>query len=172
VSGRSAIPRESHLRSVLKGLSWRILATSTTIVIAGLFLRDWAVAAAIGGTEMVAKFFLYYLHERLWQLVPAGLVASTLLRRRIDTSTASRYRESPLRSVMKTASWRLIATGTTMAITWGATSDAVAAAWIGGVEAASKLFLYYGHERAWQRLPRGSVRRALRPRTRLPDPAD
>jgi uncharacterized membrane protein len=156
---------------VLKGLSWRVVATSTTILIARLFLGDWGLAAAIGGTEVVAKLFLYYAHERLWQLVPAGGVVG-LVGRTADTTAPSRYRESPLRSVLKTISWRAVATGTTMAIAWGATSDAAIAAWIGGVEATSKLVLYYGHERAWQRLPRGTIRQALGGPPRKPEPVD
>lgn len=146
---------------MLKGISWRLVATSTTVAIAGGFLQDWGLAAAIGGTEAFSKLLLYYVHERAWQLVPPGAVVRLLKRGRPDTSSAARYRESRWRSVFKAISWRVVATGTTMAIAWGATSDAAIAAWIGSVEAVAKLGLYYGHERVWQLLPRGTVRRAL-----------
>jgi uncharacterized membrane protein len=169
-SAAHAIPSESHLRSVLKGLSWRIVATSTTILIAGAFLASWSTAFAIGGTEAIAKIFLYYVHERLWQLAPAGAIKAAVLHDTARPCDRIAYRESRLRSILKTCSWRLVATTTTMVITWGATTDFTIAAWVGSVEAVSKLFLYYGHERVWQLLPRGTVRQWLmRARIRQPD---
>jgi uncharacterized membrane protein len=65
---------ESHLRSVLKALSWRIVATATTVLVAYLWLDDARAAAAIGGIEFFAKVPVYYLHERGWQMVPRGTV--------------------------------------------------------------------------------------------------
>ena len=66
--------RESNVRSLLKAVSWRVIATLTTILIAWLIYRDIRPALAIGGIEFFAKFFVYYGHERLWQLVPRGTV--------------------------------------------------------------------------------------------------
>lgn len=66
--------RESHLRSILKGLTWRVLATITTILIAWFFLGDVTNALKIGFVEFFLKFFVYYAHERAWQLVPRGTV--------------------------------------------------------------------------------------------------
>ena len=65
--------RESHVRSLLKAFSWRIVATATTAVIAWLVTGDVMAAIAIGSIEFFAKFIIYYLHERAWQLVPGGL---------------------------------------------------------------------------------------------------
>jgi uncharacterized membrane protein len=66
--------RESHVRSLLKGLSWRFLATGTTILIAWITTDDVSLALKIGGIEFFAKFFIYYLHERAWLFVPAGAI--------------------------------------------------------------------------------------------------
>ena len=66
--------RESRLRSVLKALSWRVLATGTTVVIALALGVDWSVALQIGAVEAVAKMIVYYLHERAWAAVPMGTV--------------------------------------------------------------------------------------------------
>jgi len=169
-SREPVVRRESHLRSVLKGISWRVLATSTTILIAGMFVGDWGVAAAIGGTEAVSKLFLYYVHERLWQLAPPGSVTEVIRHQtRAGTADPVVYRESRLRSVLKAATWRVVASGTTLGIAWGATSDAGVAAGIAGVELVSKLLLYYFHERAWQLLPRGTVRTVLQGRDKAWD---
>ena len=66
--------RESHLRSVLKGLSWRVLATTTTVAIAYFVTGMVSVALEIGAIEVVAKVVVYYFHERAWQLVPRGTI--------------------------------------------------------------------------------------------------
>ncbi len=64
--------RESPIRSLLKAFSWRIVATTTTALIAFFITGDVATAISIGSIEFVLKFFIYYLHERAWQLVPRG----------------------------------------------------------------------------------------------------
>lgn len=66
--------RESHLRSLLKAFSWRIVATTTTAIIAYTITGEIEAAVMIGSIEFFAKFFIYYGHERMWQLVPRGSV--------------------------------------------------------------------------------------------------
>ena len=66
--------RESRLRSVLKALSWRVLATLTTIAIAYFIVDDVKTALKIGALEVVAKMLIYYFHERAWAKVPLGTV--------------------------------------------------------------------------------------------------
>ena len=70
------LEKESHLRSVLKGLTWRIIATTTTISIAYIFTGEINTALKIGAIEFVGKIFIYYLHERAWLLLPRGSVRS------------------------------------------------------------------------------------------------
>ena len=73
-----AVLRESHLRSILKGLTWRVIATSTIILIAWFSTGDISLALEIGAIEFVFKLLLYYLHERAWQLVPRGKVRNII----------------------------------------------------------------------------------------------
>jgi len=54
--------------------------------------------------------------------------------------------------IAKTITWRLIATSTTVAISYLVTGSLAVGATIGGIEATAKMALYYGHERAWARL--------------------
>ena len=65
-------PRETHLRSLLKAFFWRIVATTTTAVIAYFVTGAIETALTIGAFEFVLKFVIYYVHERAWQLVPRG----------------------------------------------------------------------------------------------------
>jgi len=58
--------RETNIRSVVKGVTWRILATTTTIVIVYIFFGRLDLAIAAGMIETVLKVGLYWVHERAW----------------------------------------------------------------------------------------------------------
>lgn len=60
---------ESHVRSVIKTVSWRFLATFTTFVISWLVTGSAALGLAIANIEFWAKIILYYLHERAWNKI-------------------------------------------------------------------------------------------------------
>ena len=64
--------KDSHVRSILKGLSWRIIATTAIIIIAYYTTGNIDLALEIGAIEFVIKFLMYYFHERAWQFVPRG----------------------------------------------------------------------------------------------------
>jgi uncharacterized membrane protein len=66
--------RESHLRSVIKGITWRFIATATTMTIAFIITGEVTQALQIGSIEFLGKLLIYYLHERAWQLIPRGAV--------------------------------------------------------------------------------------------------
>ena len=65
---------ESHLRSIIKAISWRVIASCTTAAIAYVVTGQMGVALTIGTMELFIKIFAYYLHERAWQLVPIGTI--------------------------------------------------------------------------------------------------
>jgi uncharacterized membrane protein len=66
--------RESHARSILKGFSWRIIASITTILVAYWVTGETHTALKVGGIEFFGKIGIYYLHERAWQAIPRGHV--------------------------------------------------------------------------------------------------
>jgi uncharacterized membrane protein len=53
-------------RHLAKTLTWRILATSDTFLIAWLITGEINWAGAIAGVEVITKMILYYVHERVW----------------------------------------------------------------------------------------------------------
>ena len=61
---------ESHRRSLLKALSWRLVALLITFVVALLLFEDVKVAASVGLLDSLVKIVVYYLHERAWLKVP------------------------------------------------------------------------------------------------------
>ena len=53
-------------RHVMKAISWRILGTIDTMLIAGVLTGNWKLGLSIGGVEVFTKMVLYYFHERVW----------------------------------------------------------------------------------------------------------
>ncbi len=63
----------AHTRSFIKAVSWRFFGALDTVFISLIITGKLAVSASIGGTELVTKVALYYLHERLWMHVWWGI---------------------------------------------------------------------------------------------------
>jgi adenylylsulfate kinase len=58
--------RDTNQRSIVKGISWRVVATTTTITIVYVFFDRLDLAIAAGMIETVLKVGLYWAHERIW----------------------------------------------------------------------------------------------------------
>ena len=56
------------------------------------------------------------------------------------------------RHIAKTLTWRILATTDTFIISWFVTGTWTLAGAIAGIEVVTKMFLYYGHERLWNRI--------------------
>lgn len=64
--------REFRTRSIVKALTWRFIATSTTMALAYAATGDLKIAGAIGVADVIIKLFFYYVHERAWGHVEWG----------------------------------------------------------------------------------------------------
>lgn len=58
--------KDSHFKSVCKAISYRILGSLATFVIAYAFTKDASMSTGITVVELVSKLALFYFHERLW----------------------------------------------------------------------------------------------------------
>jgi uncharacterized membrane protein len=56
------------------------------------------------------------------------------------------------RTLVKTMTWRITASLTTFLIAWILTGDLLIGVSIGSIEAITKIFLYYYHERIWNNI--------------------
>ena len=134
---------ESHVRSIVKGISWRMIATSDTFLVVFIIscLSDQCSvenAIKIGVIEFFLKLLIYYAHERVWLKV-------------IKSFTFSKQQ-----SLFKTISWRFVATTTTFLISGAVLNDFnEIALFIALLELISKFILYYVHERIWIKIPLG-----------------
>lgn len=60
---------ETRLRSIVKGVAWRVLATLTTMILVLVFTGKLVLSLEIGALEVIVKLLLYYTHERVCNLV-------------------------------------------------------------------------------------------------------
>ena len=56
----------SQTRTILKTISWRIVGTLDTMALGWIITGSPLVGLKIGGLELITKFILYYIHERIW----------------------------------------------------------------------------------------------------------
>jgi adenylylsulfate kinase len=63
---------ESKTRSIIKAISWRIIAELVTVSLVYIFFRRFDLALALGGLEIVIKMIVYFIHERIWDRVKFG----------------------------------------------------------------------------------------------------
>lgn len=74
---------EKRVRSLLKAISWRIVATSTTMFLVFLFTGNLVLSVGVGSLELLLKLVLYYVHERIWNRSNFGKVYDTHEKERI-----------------------------------------------------------------------------------------
>ncbi|MEN9920499.1 MAG: hypothetical protein RL538_392 [Candidatus Parcubacteria bacterium] len=65
---------ETHKRSIIKGISWRFIASMTTMVVVFIMTGDLTLVASVGVIDVVAKVFFYYIHERTWGKIRWGVL--------------------------------------------------------------------------------------------------
>ena len=63
---------EKPIRSLAKAISWRIVASLTTIFLAFIFTRNLVLSGTIGFSELLLKPLIYFIHERVWNLSDFG----------------------------------------------------------------------------------------------------
>lgn len=135
--------RDTKARSLIKGISWRIIGTIDTFLLAYLFFGKLNLALPIAITEVFTKIILYFLHERIWNEVRWGR----------EKNHISHYR-----SLFKGISWRIFGSIDTVFISWIFSGNPLGALKVGVTEVLTKVLLYYLHERLWTAIPWGRIR--------------
>lgn len=65
--------------------------------------------------------------------------------------------DSNKRSIAKAVSWRITGTVDTFLISWLITGEPLLATGIAATEVVTKIFLYWFHERAWNKVSWGRI---------------
>ena len=64
---------ETRKRSIVKSITFRIIATIITLIVVWVFTRNIAISAGVTITENLIKMMAYYFHERAWTNIPWGI---------------------------------------------------------------------------------------------------
>lgn len=128
----------SRKRHIAKTFTWRLIATATTFLLTLFFFRDDPNSAEkaswVAIAEVIIKMIIYYYHERIWFMTKVKL-------------------SSAVRHLLKTITWRVIASITTFVLAYLIFKEdpeaMEKATGIALVESILKMFFYYVHERAW-----------------------
>ena len=141
--------RDTNSRSLIKGITWRIIGTMDTIFLSWLITGDLSKALKIGALEVFTKTILFYFHERVWLYIGQR-----------------RKHDSRFTSFAKAVSWRIVGTMDTIMISFfiiqltGSAEELKVpaifqASTIGLAELFTKILLFYAHERVWNRIKFG-----------------
>eukprot|EP00040_Diaphanoeca_grandis_P006043 m.35671 g.35671 ORF g.35671 m.35671 type:complete len:143 (-) comp17182_c0_seq1:524-952(-) len=128
---------ETYARTFSKAMSWRIWATTTTIVVGYLLTGSWALGLSIGLPDFVFKYIAYLLHDRMWLLPSAQLLENKV--------------------IYKLISWKITAMTLTICVTaLMQGGDFTLALKLGPMDSAIKTLTYYVHERMiWENISWG-----------------
>ena len=63
---------ESHSRSIVKAVSYRILGSATTALIFYWLTGQGSLSLGAGALDMVLKIGVYFVHERIWNHINFG----------------------------------------------------------------------------------------------------
>lgn len=62
----------SKIRSMVKGIIWRLMGIGFLAGVTYLFTGDWITAGLITVLHHLTFIFVYYFHERVWHRVKKG----------------------------------------------------------------------------------------------------
>ena len=57
---------DSKKKSILKTISWRIIAIITSMIVAYIFTKSFIVSIGLVLTANIISMIIYYFHERIW----------------------------------------------------------------------------------------------------------
>jgi uncharacterized membrane protein len=61
--------QDSHVRSIIKTITWRIIGVAFSSVVAYIITGSPQTCFFVGCIDVVFKGILYYIHERIWQKI-------------------------------------------------------------------------------------------------------
>lgn len=119
-------------RHIAKSITWRIIGSLDTLLLAYIFTGTLESGLRISGVELITKMVLFYFHEKVW--------------------FNSKINNPNKRHLIKTCTWRTIGTLDTIIISTIISGNPFTGLKIGGAETISKMGLYYLHEKVWYKL--------------------
>lgn len=133
---------ESHLRSIVKVISWRVLITISHILNGLIATGSLILGIKIAGMALIINSILFWTHERVWNFFQWN--------RKDDPKLT--FREGQPRSLGKVISWRVLITASNFVIPFIITGSWGQAAIFTGMATVVNMILFWSHERIWNRI--------------------
>ena len=134
--------KDSNIRSLVKGLSWRVIGTIDTFLLSFFIIGSVKVASLTAFTEVATKIILYFLHERIWNSIHWG---------------RNKNKPAHIRSLTKGVSWRIFGSIDTIIISFIYSGNPLGSLKLGASELMTKIALFYLHERIWAQIKWGRI---------------
>jgi len=133
---------ETHPRSVIKVITWRVLLTMSHVINTFIITGSLIAGLKVAGLAAIINSFLFWSHERLWNQVNWN-------RRDNDKLI---FEEGQSRSISKIITWRILITASNFFIPFFVTGSLGSAALFVGLATVINMFLFWSHERIWNLL--------------------
>jgi uncharacterized membrane protein len=130
---------ESHLRTIVKVISWRIFITVSHLVNAFIVTGSLLMGLKIAGLALVINSTLFWIHDRAWNYVQWNRKKDTRLE----------FSEGQTRSVSKIITWRILITFSNFLIPFIITGSWGSAAIFAGMATVINMIIFWSHERFW-----------------------
>lgn len=130
---------ETHVRSITKVVSWRVLITVSHLVNAFIATGSIMMGLQIAGLATIINSCLFWLHERSWNHFQWN--------RRQDERIE--FHEGQTRSISKIITWRILITGSNFLIPFIITGSWGSAAIFAGMATVVNMILFWSHDRVW-----------------------
>jgi uncharacterized membrane protein len=130
---------ESHPRTIVKAITFRILFTISHIVNAFIVTGSFITGLKIAGLATIINTCLFWIHERIWNILSWN---------RNDNKKIV-FNEGNPRSLSKMISWRITVTTSNVIIPYFVTGSWGQAVLFAGIATMVNMFLFWTHERIW-----------------------
>jgi len=139
--------KETHPRSIGKVISWRVLLTVSHVVNGYIATGSLVTGLQIAGLAAVINSVLFWLHERGWNWAQWN-------RKPADEK---KFVEGQPRTISKILTWRVLITASNFVIPFIVTGSWGQAVLFAGMATAINMFLFWAHERVWNRMTWGKL---------------
>jgi len=146
-------------QALAKTLTYRVATTGLDFSWNYMILGDVAVSAGLSGATLVLAPVFYFLHEAAWN--KASAAKQVPLETAPAAGAAPRGRFTVDRALAKTVTFRAFASTMELATNYAVVRDFPTAAALSAFGLVFGPFLYFGHEKLWERFGPASPAESL-----------
>jgi uncharacterized membrane protein len=137
-------------RVIFKTITFRTIVTSLDFTSNYIVIGNLASAAGLSAFSLAAGPFFFFLHEMLWRKYGPALANAEIALPAPTLSSTGGFRIN--RPLAKTLTYRACATTSDFSVNYVVVGDLAAAAGLTAFGFIVGPFVYYYHEKAWDRL--------------------